>query len=124
MPPGAWRMPLGAQVLHGPSFLRVFGRRTPLALALITRLEGRHIREPHVYVAYVGVAPAGQGRGIGSALLRRVLDRCDADGLPAYLEASSPRNRALYERHGFVTLGELRLRDSPPLWPMRYAPPG
>jgi len=30
-----------------------------------------------------------------------MLDRCDREGTPAYLEASSERNRALYERHGF-----------------------
>ncbi|MDP9345553.1 MAG: GNAT family N-acetyltransferase, partial [Actinomycetota bacterium] len=40
-------------------------------------------------------------------------------GLPAYLEASSPRNRALYERHGFSVTEELKLpRNGPPLWLM------
>ena len=38
--------------------------------------------------------------------------------MPAYHEASSPRNRALYERHGYVTQGEFTLPDGPPLWPM------
>ncbi len=48
--------------------------------------------------------------------------RADVDTLPAYLEASSPRNRALYERHGFEVTGEIQVADSPPLWPMLRRP--
>ena len=33
--------------------------------------------------------------------MRPVLERCDDERLPACLEATSPRNRALYERHRF-----------------------
>ncbi len=29
--------------------------------------------------------------------------------MPAYHEATTPRNRALYERHGYVTQGEFTL---------------
>jgi hypothetical protein len=55
--------------------------------------------------------------------MRPILERCDREGLPAYLEASSPRNRALYERHGFVVVEEMRLaKDSPPLWRMWRKP--
>jgi hypothetical protein len=51
-----------------------------------------------------------------------VLERCDRDGTPAYLNATSPRNRALYERHGFRTVNELRTSDCPPLWAMWREP--
>jgi RimJ/RimL family protein N-acetyltransferase len=56
-----------------------------------------------------------QGRGLGSALLRPTLDHCDQESLPAYLEASSERNAALYERLGFQLTNELRIASSPPL---------
>ena len=60
-----------------------------------------------------------QGRGIGSAFLRDMLQRADADELPAYHEATSPRNRVLYERYGYVSLGELVLPDGgPTVWRM------
>lgn len=124
LPPGAWRMPFGAQLAHGPGFARVFGARLGHALALITRMEQRHLREPHYYIPYVGVAPEGQGGGLGTALLRPTLDRCDREGLPAYLEATSERNAALYARLGFEHLGELTLGSSPPLWRMRRPPGG
>ncbi|MFC8695163.1 GNAT family N-acetyltransferase [Streptomyces parvus] len=49
------------------------------------------------------LSPALQGRGIGSAVLRRVLDRADAERLPVRLDVlqRSPARR-LYERHGFT----------------------
>lgn len=77
---------------------------------------------PHWYLMLLGVTPERQGRGVGSALLRAVLDRADREGSPAYLEATSRRNRALYERHGFVTVGELTVADCPPLYAM-WRPP-
>ena len=42
----------------------------------------------------------------------------DAKGERAYLEASSERNRALYERHGFEMIGKVQIQDSPPAFPM------
>jgi GNAT superfamily N-acetyltransferase len=119
LPTDSWRMPIGTQLAHGPTFARVFGARLPHAMALITLMERRHIREPHYYIPYVGVTAAWQGRGLGTLLLTPTLDRCDTEGLPGYLEATSERNAALYERLGFVTKSELRLGSSPPLWLMR-----
>ena len=59
-----------------------------------------------------------QGKGLGGALMRPTLDRCDREGLPAYIEASSVRSAALYERLGFEHIEELRVGGSPPLWLM------
>jgi ribosomal protein S18 acetylase RimI-like enzyme len=122
LPPDNWRMPIGAQIAHGPAFTRVFGTRLLHAFGLITAMEHRHLREPHYYLPYVGVAPDGQGQGLGTTLMRPTLERCDREQLPAYLEATSERNAALYERLGFEHLGVFRLGSSPPLWPMRRPP--
>jgi ribosomal protein S18 acetylase RimI-like enzyme len=80
-----------------------------------------HDRE-HWYLMAIGVSPAAQGRRLGSALLAHTLAAADEDGAPAYLEATSPRSRALYERHGFEVLAELRVPDGPPLWAMWREP--
>ena len=119
LPPGGWRMPLRTQALHAPGFVAVFGRSLPRALITITKMERKHLREPHFYVPYVGVAPEGQGAGLGTMLLGKTLERADAAGLPTYLEATSERNAALYERLGFEHLGAFTVLGSPPLWPMR-----
>lgn len=80
-----------------------------------------HPREPHWYLSMIGVDPSRQGQGLGSALLKAGLARCDADGLPAYLESSSPKNVPLYERHGFEVIGLIKPGDHPGLIPM-YRP--
>lgn len=111
LPPGAWRVPPRATLLHGT----VFGVHLSRAARLGAAMEWRHLRESHYYVRDVGVLPGMQGNGLGSALLRPTLERCDRERLPAYLEASSERNAALYERLGFKLIDELRVGDSPPL---------
>jgi GNAT superfamily N-acetyltransferase len=115
LPPGAWRLPTRVLFAQGPTFARAFGARLPRAAGLLSTIERRHIREPHYYFAYVGVSPEAQGQGLGTALMRPTLDRCDEEGLPAYLEASSERNAALYECLGFEMKLELRFAGSPPL---------
>jgi ribosomal protein S18 acetylase RimI-like enzyme len=73
----------------------------------------------HAYLWFLGVAPAAQGRGVGSALLRAANARHDAAGLPAYLETGTTRNVALYERHGFKVISEHKARtDAPNMWSM------
>jgi GNAT superfamily N-acetyltransferase len=77
----------------------------------------------HAYLQAIAVAQDRQGQGLGSALLAPVLDRCDREGLAAYLEASSDRSRSLYERHGFVALDPVvELPDGPPMYPMWREP--
>lgn len=120
--PGCWRLPVTALVRHGRDHGRIFGHRAPRALDFLVRLEQRHLREPHQYVATVGVAPDLQGQGLGSQLFGPLLAQADRDRLPAYIEASTARSAALYERLGFVTTDELRARDSPPVWLMVRQP--
>lgn len=92
--------------------------RLEAAFALLEQIDAHHPVDPVWYLPFIGVDPAAQGRGIGSDLLAAGLARADRDRLPAYLEASTQRNRALYERHGFTVVGEIQTADSPPLWPM------
>lgn len=94
------------------------GRRTVRGLHGLHRVEHRHPDEPHWYLAVLGVDPSVQGNGLGSALLAPVLQSCDADGVPAYLESSKERNIAFYARHGFRVTEEMRMPKGPPLWLM------
>jgi GNAT superfamily N-acetyltransferase len=81
-----------------------------------------HPTERHWYLPLIGVDSTKCGGGLGSALLRRGAERCDHDGLPAYLEATNPRNRRLYAAYGFEELGVIRAGKSAPLWPMLRKP--
>jgi GNAT superfamily N-acetyltransferase len=114
MPPGKWRVPLRATLHEGRAFGAGLGRAARLGAAM-ERRHAREVRGPHYYVRDVGVLPEMQGRGLGSALMAPTLERCDREGLPAYLEASSERSAALYERLGFEHVSELSVLGSPPL---------
>jgi ribosomal protein S18 acetylase RimI-like enzyme len=85
------------------------------------RMADYHPAEPHWYLPMIGVDPACQGRGYGSALLRHALLQVDNDHVAAYLESSNPVNVPLYERHGFVVLGTIQVGSSPPIIPMLRA---
>jgi GNAT superfamily N-acetyltransferase len=123
MPPDTWHTSLFAQLRLLPSILRNVGADSGRLLKAVTWMEKKHPREPHWYLPAIGMTPAWQGRGYGAALLRPMLERCDAERMPAYLEASTPRNRALYERHGFELIEEARYAsDAPPLFRMWREP--
>jgi GNAT superfamily N-acetyltransferase len=95
------------------------GRRVLRASVGNARMEALHRRlEPHWYLAVLGVDPPDQGAGMGSALLRPVLDQCDHDGIGAYLETATEKDIAFYSRFGFRVTGELRFPKGPTLWPM------
>ncbi|HZP30716.1 MAG TPA: GNAT family N-acetyltransferase [Acidimicrobiia bacterium] len=124
-PPDRWKVPARRLLPLLPVMARACGAtlpRTMRMLGLMERLHEQHV-EPHYYLAFVGTDPPAQGQGLGSALLAHVLHRCDVDGVPAYLEASSPANRSLYHRHGFEVVDELRWPGGgPPFWPMWREP--
>ncbi|MFI6700601.1 GNAT family N-acetyltransferase [Streptomyces sp. NPDC050509] len=92
---------------------------------LVGRLTGAvhpHDRA-HEYLLMIAVSPDHQGQGLGRKLIESVLERCDRDGVPAYLEASSARSKRLYERLGFDFTGTtVDLPDGPHMWPMWREP--
>jgi GNAT superfamily N-acetyltransferase len=104
----------------------VCGAHTDRFRALDAAMHAAHpAGPPHEHLAFLAVHPQRQGAGVGSALLAHRHRLLDAQGTPAYLEASSERSRALYLRHGYRRLGEpLRpAPDGPPMWPMWRQPP-
>ena len=97
-------------------------KRLQFVFTVLEKMEGYHPSEPHWYLPLIGVEPARQGRGHGSALLCHALERIDREGQSAYLESSNPRNISLYERHGFEKLGAIQAGASPTMVPMLRRP--
>jgi GNAT superfamily N-acetyltransferase len=117
-PPGTWRPTAWEVLREAPAVVRVLGREMPRALRVQATLQRHHPSTPHWYLFALATEPGRQGGGIGTALLHPVLERCDRDRLPAYLEATSERSRALYLRHGFRDAEPLALPGGPPVHPM------
>jgi GNAT superfamily N-acetyltransferase len=123
LPPDKWHLGAGAQLRLLPSMINVTGRNLVRLVSVLQLIEKKHPRDPHYYLAVLGVEPEMQGRGFGGALMQPVLAGCDRDWIPAYLESSKRRNVVLYERHGFEVVEEVRLpRGGPPIWRMWRAP--
>ena len=126
-PPDKWQTPVLASLAFLPVMTRACTTNLPVALKMTTSMEALHKiqTEPHYYLPFIGTDPDHQGKGHGTALLTDMLRHCDEDGVPAYLESTSTRNRSLYRHHGFQILDEMHWPNGgPPWWQMRREPQG
>jgi predicted N-acetyltransferase YhbS len=106
-----------------PSFLLAMGRQVGRGMRVSETMKKHHPEEPHWYLAVVGSDPDVRGGGFGQALMRSRLERCDAEGAPAYLESSKESNVPYYLRFGFQVTGELTIPDGgPTMWQMWRRP--
>ena len=118
----AYDLSLWRQLTLMPLMLSIAGAGgMSRGFALADKMEMLHPREPHAHLVFLGVATAAQGRGVGSAILKQTLAPLDASGTLGYLETTTERNVALYERHGFAVGGEIKLPGLH-LWTMKRAP--
>src|SRR4051812_5092539 len=60
--------------------------RLPRVLRGLGQVEVRHPPQEHLYLAVLGVDPAHQGNGVGSAVVPPGLELCDRERLPAHPE--------------------------------------
>lgn len=123
LPPGMHlQSPVSPSVIwHG---LTEYGPMSLLrGLATLIQTQKRHPKDRYYYLFTIGTRPTEQGRGVGGALMRAVLQRCDAERMPAYLESSNEKNLPFYRAHGFEVVEEMRLAlGGPPMWLMWRAP--
>lgn len=122
VPPDRPTIPEDAEEGFNARVAEIAGGDLARVVAVTSLMEEHHPQQTCAYLFFVGVEPAMQGRGHGSALMAPVLRHCDAQRTPAYLEATTTRNRDLYVRHGFQVVTELTVPGGPPLWPMWREP--
>ncbi|MEV6343619.1 GNAT family N-acetyltransferase [Actinoplanes sp. NPDC051851] len=86
--------------------------------------EKNHPADPHWHLAFLAVRRGEQSRGLGGLLMKNVHDGLDAEGLPAYLEATNPDNVRLYRRYGYQDMDpfEMYLPDGTAFYRM-WRPP-
>ena len=127
LPPGSYprglRRDLLTNLRGAPAFMRT-GRRIAGALRLLAMLDQAHhqLDEPHYYLAVLGTDPLYQRSGAGSAALQPVLEKCDTEGLTAYLETQKEDNLAYYARHAFELIQKVEIEGLPPVWTLSRKP--
>jgi ribosomal protein S18 acetylase RimI-like enzyme len=117
-PPGGWRAPLRRQLRAIPGLIRALGishfrQYAQRGKAVEDALHRAHPSDPHWYLASLGIDPQAQGKGVGSALVRSGLERCDRESEPAYLECLE-QLVPYYERFGFEITAEIEMPDEVP----------
>ncbi|HET9090975.1 MAG TPA: GNAT family N-acetyltransferase [Acidimicrobiales bacterium] len=124
--PDGYPLPVGVQLRQS---LGAFWALIPRPKALvdgtryISAIDKAHPKEPSWYLFLLVADPSVQRSGIGTELQQTVLQRADADGLPAYLETQNLDNLADYRRFGYEVADELHpVPRGPPLWTMRREP--
>jgi GNAT superfamily N-acetyltransferase len=101
----------------------LFPRAAPQVRAGFQALAAQHPSEPHWYLAFVGIKPSEQRRGLGRQLLDPVLDRADRENHLCYLETPFPDTRAFYRKLRFDDTAELRpVAGAPAIWTMTRQP--
>ncbi len=123
-PPGKWKLDFLHQLSLLPDIIRMAGVWSLLSRMWgIQKIEENHPKRPHYYLQIIGVDPPFQKKGIGSALLKPVLDICTKRAIPAYLETSIERNLAFFEKHGFRVEKTIKLpANGPTFWLMWREP--
>jgi GNAT superfamily N-acetyltransferase len=121
LPPGTYprgtRRDLMTNLRGAPTFVRS-GRRLAGAVRLLAALDKAHhaLDEPHYYLGILGTDPLFQRTGAGTAALQPVLERCDTEGITAYLETQKEENLAYYARHSFELIEKIEVKGVPPVW--------
>ncbi len=122
-PPGKWKLGLLQQFMLIPDMARsVTLRRLPKVMSGVNGVEKKHPQTSHYYLMVLGVEPSLQGRGVGTQLMAPILERCDRERVPAYLETATERNLPLYQRKGFKVTEEHTIKDGPKVWMMWREP--
>lgn len=78
-------------------------------------MDQHHPKDPHMYLFTIGTTAAARGKGTGKALMRPMLEACDREGLPVYLENSNPANHGFYTAHGFEKITDFEIGPDGPL---------
>jgi ribosomal protein S18 acetylase RimI-like enzyme len=108
---------------HGKASALLLGDRLMIADEADALIAPHRPAEPSWYLATTGVHPDHQRKGLGTAVLRPVLDRCDAERVPCLTETSSLDNVSFYQRLGFEVTAKVAMPDNgPAVWVMRRAP--
>ncbi|MHA1197881.1 MAG: GNAT family N-acetyltransferase [Candidatus Heimdallarchaeaceae archaeon] len=78
----------------------------------ILKIHKELMKEPHWYLANIGVDSEYQGKGYGSKLIKPMLIRIEKTKYPVFLETNFDGNVGLYEHLGFELVDETKIPET------------
>ncbi|MCE7741607.1 MAG: GNAT family N-acetyltransferase [Candidatus Heimdallarchaeota archaeon] len=78
----------------------------------ILQIHKEMMKEPHWYLANIGVDPDHQGKGYGSKLIKPMLERIEKERYSVFLETNLEGNVGLYEHLGFELIEETKIPET------------
>jgi GNAT superfamily N-acetyltransferase len=122
--PGAPAPAADLQAVLDRDVPKAFGSRHRVVLATDRLASTGRPAGPHWWLDAVGTRPAARHAGRGAAVLQPVLDRCDADGVPAALNAYTSTVVRWLERLGFAVTHSTRsaVDHELPVWTLVREP--
>jgi GNAT superfamily N-acetyltransferase len=99
------------------TLLTPLGEAVPQVIRWFTRWSHFDPAEPHVHLGPIGVVPAMQGRGVGTALMDCYVGHLDRENSAGYLETDRAENVEFYKKFGFAVKGQEVLIGTP-VWYM------
>jgi len=115
---GIWRtirsggLKMGGALAKQKDGRRLSPRKIQAVTDAISKIHMKLMKEPHWYLANIGVAPEHQGKGYGSKLTKPMLERIEKMGYPVFLETNFEGNVGLYEHLGFEVIDESKILDT------------
>ena len=98
---------------------RIAGQMQPIFRPIETDRRENMSGKSYLYLQIIGVAPAFQGQGFASKLLRAFIEKSEQTGVSLYLETETESNVSLYEHFGFTVIKKIVLPTiNLPMWEM------
>lgn len=124
-PPNFWRLLTSGAFWKLMKIDKHIGNRVSKILGHIEQRRKQYLQEysNYFYLEGLAVQPSHQNHGIGSYLLKTMIEYVDEKGFPLYLETNSSKNVKFYEKHQFEIIDcTLLANSSIYLWEMVYRP--
>ncbi|MCK5141051.1 MAG: GNAT family N-acetyltransferase [Candidatus Heimdallarchaeota archaeon] len=115
---GIWRtirsggLKMGVALTRQNDERKLSPRRIEEITNKITQIHKGLMKEPHWYLANIGVDTEFQGKGYGSKLIKPMLERIEKTGYPVFLETNFEGNVGLYEHLGFDLIDETKIPET------------
>lgn len=115
-----WRMLRSGSIIPAMKLGSKIGGKISKVFKIIEEDRKSLMKTPYVYLYVIGVHPSKQGQGMGTFLVKSMLEALPPD-IPVYLETETEIDVKFYKKLGFEVVKEITVPVLDlPMWEMLY----